>query len=62
VERTLREIAEDLGLSAERVRQIEQRALETLWAIVTPTPGGSALDGSTSRDSVCQPVGPEHWI
>jgi RNA polymerase primary sigma factor len=34
-ERTLREIAGDLGLSAERVRQIEQRALETLRAVVT---------------------------
>ena len=50
-ERTLREIAGDLGVSAERVRQIEQRALETLRAMVTWTPGGS-----TSRDSRCQPV------
>jgi RNA polymerase sigma factor (sigma-70 family) len=34
-ERTLRAIAEDLGLSAERVRQIEERALEALRAMVT---------------------------
>jgi len=32
--RTLREIAADLGVSAERVRQIEQRALDTLRAVV----------------------------
>jgi RNA polymerase sigma factor (sigma-70 family) len=61
-ERTLREIAEDLGVSAERVRQIEQRALETLRAMVTWTPSDSALEASTSRDSQCQPVGPGHWI
>jgi RNA polymerase primary sigma factor len=33
-ERTLREIARDLGVSAERVRQIEQRALDTMRAVV----------------------------
>jgi RNA polymerase sigma factor (sigma-70 family) len=33
-ERTLRELAGDLGLSAERVRQIEQRALDTMRAVV----------------------------
>lgn len=36
-QRTLREIAEPLGLSAERVRQIEQRALGKLRAAVAPT-------------------------
>jgi RNA polymerase sigma factor (sigma-70 family) len=46
-ERTLREIAADLGVSAERVRQIEQHALETLRAIVQPAPGHGTreLDG-----------------
>jgi RNA polymerase sigma factor (sigma-70 family) len=52
-ERTLREIAEDLGLSAERVRQIEQRALETLRAMVTWTPSG-ALDLKRSDDACLQ--------
>jgi RNA polymerase sigma factor (sigma-70 family) len=33
-ERTLRELAGDLGVSAERVRQIEQRALDTMRAVV----------------------------
>jgi RNA polymerase sigma factor (sigma-70 family) len=33
-ERTLRELAGDLGVSAERVRQIEQRALNTMRAVV----------------------------
>jgi RNA polymerase sigma factor (sigma-70 family) len=61
-ERTLREIAGDLGLTAERVRQIEQRALDTLRAMLTEAPSDSALDGSTSRDSELQPFGAEHWI
>ena len=33
-ERTLRELAGELGVSAERVRQIEQRALDTMREIV----------------------------
>jgi DNA-directed RNA polymerase sigma subunit (sigma70/sigma32) len=33
-ERTLRELAGDLGVSAERVRQIEQGALDTMRAVV----------------------------
>jgi RNA polymerase primary sigma factor len=33
-ERTLRELGRDLGVSAERVRQIEQRALDTMRAVV----------------------------
>jgi RNA polymerase primary sigma factor len=33
-ERTLRELARDLGVSAERVRQIEQHALDTMRAVV----------------------------
>jgi RNA polymerase primary sigma factor len=54
-ERTLRELADRFGVSAERVRQIEKRALERLRDAVdgeqgrpisardspTPTPGGS---------------------
>ena len=35
--RTLRDIAGDIGVSAERVRQIEQRALETLRTAWTAT-------------------------
>jgi RNA polymerase primary sigma factor len=35
-ERTLREVAVELGVSAERVRQLEQRALDKLRAAVDP--------------------------
>jgi RNA polymerase primary sigma factor len=35
-ERTLREVAGELGVSAERVRQLEQRALDKLRAAVDP--------------------------
>jgi RNA polymerase primary sigma factor len=61
-ERTLREIAEDVGLSAERVRQIEQGALKTLRAMLTGLPSGFALGGSMPPDWECQPVEREHWI
>jgi RNA polymerase sigma factor (sigma-70 family) len=40
---TLREIGDDLGVSAERVRQIEQRALEALRAMLTGPPSDFAL-------------------
>jgi RNA polymerase sigma factor (sigma-70 family) len=43
-ERTLRELAETLGVSAERVRQIEQRALGKLRTVVDP-----AVDGDERR-------------
>jgi RNA polymerase sigma factor (sigma-70 family) len=36
-ERTLRDIAKELGVSAERVRQLEQRALDKLRAVVDGT-------------------------
>jgi RNA polymerase sigma factor (sigma-70 family) len=39
--RTLREIGAGLGLSAERVRQIEERALDKLRSVVA-TPAGPA--------------------
>jgi RNA polymerase primary sigma factor len=41
-ERTLRELGGDLGISAERVRQIEERALDRLHQAVVPGTGGSA--------------------
>lgn len=37
-EQTLREIAPRLGVSAERVRQIEQESLAKLYAVVAPDP------------------------
>jgi RNA polymerase sigma factor (sigma-70 family) len=55
-ERTLREIAGDLGLSAERVRQIEQRALETLRAVVTwPAADPSTRHSRSDRSAPCRP-------
>ena len=33
---TLRGLGDELGMSAERVRQLEQQALETLYAAATP--------------------------
>lgn len=41
-ERSLREIGDELGLSGERVRQIEKRALGKLAAAMSPQPGGAA--------------------
>ena len=43
-ERTLRDIAGDLGLTAEGVRQIEQRALESLHASAHRSPRASTLE------------------
>ena len=43
-ERTLSDIAGDLGLTAERVRQIEQRALESLHASAHRSPRASTLE------------------
>jgi DNA-directed RNA polymerase sigma subunit (sigma70/sigma32) len=43
-EDTLREIADELELSAERVRQIEQRALDELASDLTPTEPGLAQE------------------
>ena len=46
-ERTLRELGEELGISAERTRQIEQTALETMRA-VCQLEGGSATQALAS--------------
>lgn len=42
--RTLRDIAGDLGITAERVRQIEQRALESLHASAHRSPQAPTLE------------------
>ena len=44
-EQTLRELACLLGVSAERVRQIEQRALDKLRAAVDDPSGGPPYGG-----------------
>lgn len=38
---TLRSLGADLGISAERVRQLEQQALDTLHAAATQAPTSS---------------------
>jgi DNA-directed RNA polymerase sigma subunit (sigma70/sigma32) len=38
---TLRGLGADLGISAERVRQLEQQALDTLHAAATQAPTSS---------------------
>jgi RNA polymerase sigma factor (sigma-70 family) len=49
--RTLRELAQQLGISAERVRQIEQASLNKLHSVATAqsqAPQAAAVPGSTS--------------
>jgi RNA polymerase sigma factor (sigma-70 family) len=48
-QQTLREVAGRLELSAERVRQIEERALEKLRASASPIPQEVSRDGATPR-------------
>ncbi|HEY2201527.1 MAG TPA: sigma-70 family RNA polymerase sigma factor [Solirubrobacteraceae bacterium] len=54
-EQTLREIALRVGVSAERVRQIEQESLAKLHAAVAPDPPGQPPEGTPPDASACAP-------